>query len=133
MPFRVPDSPFLKRGRMLLKIGSVALVLWGSLNLVGGTFGSLNHPSPLILPLFVASGILIVIGGIGYWKGLAWAAVLTPAALIGLSLTALESARVLHGWDDLNMSHHVMRLFISGTLFVIADTGRRRAQPPHGI
>jgi hypothetical protein len=118
---------------MLLKIGSVLLVLWGSLNVVGGAFGSVDHPSPLILPLFIASGFLIIIGGIGYWRGSAWAAVITPAALIGLSLTALESARVLHGWDGLNMSHHVLRLLISGILFVVADLGRRRTQPPHGM
>ena len=116
-------------GHTVLKIGSVLLVLWGILNVAAGILGAVDHPSPLILPLFVIAGLFIAVGGAGYWKGKAWAAVITPAALIGLSLTALESARVLHGWGSITMSHHVMRLLISGLLFLVADLGRRRTTP----
>jgi hypothetical protein len=112
---------------MLLKTGSVLLILWGLLNLIGGAAGALDHPSSLVLPLFAITGTLITSSGIGFWRKKKWA---VPAAVIGLpglSLAALYSASVLHGWSDIRISHHITRLAVSGLIFAIAVIGKRRA------
>jgi uncharacterized membrane protein (UPF0136 family) len=110
----------------LLKIGSALLILWGLLNSVGGILGALDHPSPLVLPLFGTVGTLIVVAGICLWLNKNWAVPLAAVALVGLSLTALHSASVLRGWSEMNITHHITRLIISGAILVTAILGRRR-------
>ncbi len=113
---------------VLLKSAAGLLVCWGLLNLVGGILGALDHPSQLILPLLAVTGLCIAASGIGFWLNKKWSTVVALIGLAGLSLAALYSASILRGWSDMQVSHHVIRLVISGTIFLIAVLGQRRAR-----
>jgi len=113
--------------QILLRIAAGLFVLWGILNLVGGALGSIDHPSVVVLPLFITVGILITAAGIGFWIRKDWATLIAIIGLVGLSITALYSASVLRGWSDISIYHHVTRLIISGIIFFLALLAKKRA------
>ncbi len=114
------------KSAILLKTGAAFLILWGLLNCAAGAFGGSDHPSPVVPPMFVMVGALIVVAGVGFWLDKNWATWLAVASLIGLSLTALYSASVLRGWYEINVFHHIVRLAISGAILAMAILGKRR-------
>ena len=114
------------KSTILLRIGASLLILWGLLNLVGGVLGSSEQPSQLVLYLFVIVGVLITTAGVGFWLFKKWATTLAFISLVALSLIALYSASILRGLSDMNISHHITRLVISGVIFVITILGKRR-------
>ncbi len=112
---------------MLLRVGSGLLVLWGLVNAVGGALGARAHPAPWVGALFVAVGVLIVAGGVAFWRERRWAAALSLFALLGLSAVALLSGLLLRGVAGMRLSHHVTRLLISAVILLAAITGARRS------
>ncbi len=111
---------------MILRVGSVLLVLWGLVNGVGGALGAREHPAPWIGSLFLCAGVLISWGGIGFWHRARWTVWLTVAGLLSLSAVALVSGYILRGPSDMRISHHLLRLALSALIFSVAAVGLRR-------
>jgi hypothetical protein len=111
---------------MARKLGSLWLILWGVVNLVGGLTAGRHHPSGWVLPAFALLGILISIGGVGFWLRKTWSVPVSLLGLLGLSIAALLSGSVLRRGAGPNLLHHAVRLAISGTGFVTAFLGLRR-------
>jgi hypothetical protein len=78
------------------------------------------------MPVFALLGILISIGGVGFWLRQTWSVPVSLLGLLGLSIAALLSGSVLRGRAGPNLLHHAVRLAVSGTGFVTACIGLRR-------
>lgn len=113
---------------MLLKLGSLLLLLWGLLNAVGGVLGARSHTAPWIGVGFAAVGLLIASGGVGFWRGRPWATAVSAIGLLGLSAVALLSASILRGAEGVRLSHHLVRFLLSASAFATAFIGARRAR-----
>ena len=111
---------------ILLKTGSILLLLWGLLNIIGGAFSVSEYTSLLIPILFVIDGVLIVMSSLGFWFDKRWSLLLSLVSLISLSIIALFSAAELHGWSGINISHHITRLLISAIIILTIIFGRKR-------
>jgi len=111
---------------MALKLGSLWLIVWGVVNIVGGLTAGRHHPSGWVMPVFALLGILISTGGVGFWLRKSWSVPVSLLGVLGLSIAALVSGSVLRGGAGPNLLHHAVRLAISGTGFVMAFIGLRR-------
>ncbi|MBZ5569378.1 MAG: hypothetical protein LAN64_16200 [Acidobacteriia bacterium] len=109
----------------MLKVVSVLVVAWGGVYAYAGVMAR-SHPSAIAPVLFIVTGMLVGIGGAGFWFRKSWAATMTLLGLVGISAAALYSAVVLHGWTGMRVSHHVMRLLISAALFAGAVLAARQ-------
>jgi len=114
------------------KLAATLLLAWGLLNALGGALGAREQLAPGFDLLFFGVGLVIVIGALGFWARRRWAVWVTLAGLIGLSLVALASAHQLRGPENMRISHHVVRLIISGALFVLAVVGLGRERGRSG-
>lgn len=97
----------------MFRLAVFLLGLWGLLNLLGGFTQARNHPSPIVAPLFVLIGMAIIASAVSIWLHRAWGLYLAVVALLALSVSALYSGVVLHGWSGIHISHHVVRLVVS--------------------
>ncbi len=112
---------------MMLKVGAALLMFWGLLNAVGGYAGARQHPAPWIGPAYGLVGLVIVAGGVAFWRARRSALPVALAGLVALSVLALVSGSILHPGQGIRISHHVERLAISAVFLGVALLGRRRA------